>query len=89
MVRPPAAETLRRRGDDGLNEGLALSLSSAIGSVAGLLSWIVATRLVAPMEVGRAAPVAVGYIAVQVICATAVLLAPARRRPTDVEVVSP
>jgi hypothetical protein len=34
-------------------------------------------------------PVAVGYIAVQLVCAAAVLWAPARRRPTDVEVVSP
>lgn len=34
-------------------------------------------------------PVAFGYIAVQALCAAAVLLAPARRRPTDVEVVSP
>ena len=33
-------------------------------------------------------PVAVGYIAVQLVCAATVLLAPARR-PTDVEVVLP
>jgi hypothetical protein len=67
---------------DGRNDGLTLSLSSAIGSVAGLFGWIVATRLVEPMEVGKA-------VVVQLVCAAAVLLSPARRRSADVEVVSP
>lgn len=38
-----------------LSGGVALSLSSVIGATAGLLGWVVSTRLVEPAEVGRAA----------------------------------
>lgn len=41
----------------GLDDGLALSLSAAMGSVAGLLGWVVSTRLIAPSEIGKAAEV--------------------------------
>ena len=59
-----------------------------------LISTIAVIVLVALVPVGAAdvaalVPVALGYIAVQVVCAAAVVLSPARRRPTDVEVVSP
>jgi O-antigen/teichoic acid export membrane protein len=59
-----------------------------------LISTIAVIVVAAVVPVGAAdvtalLPVAIGYIAVQAICAAAVLLAPARRRPTDVEVVSP
>ena len=37
-----------------LSDGLALSLSGAIGSVAGLVSWIIAARLMTPEDVGYA-----------------------------------
>jgi O-antigen/teichoic acid export membrane protein len=50
----PAVE---KRGAAGLDDGLALSLSAAMGSVAGLLGWVVSTRLVAPSEIGKAAEV--------------------------------
>ena len=44
-------------GEAGLDDGLAPSLSAAMGSVAGLLGWVVSTRLIAPSEIGRAAEV--------------------------------
>jgi O-antigen/teichoic acid export membrane protein len=61
-VGPPAAETTRRGRADGLKDGLTLSLSSAIGSIAGLFGWIVATRLVEPTEVGEAAQLVAAFI---------------------------
>ena len=59
-----------------------------------LISTVLVVIAAAVVPVGESTinglvPVAVGYIAVQVICAAAVLWAPARRRPMDVEVVSP
>jgi O-antigen/teichoic acid export membrane protein len=51
----PAVE--ERDGEAGLDDGLALSLSAAMGSVAGLLGWVVSTRLIAPSEIGKAAEV--------------------------------
>jgi len=50
----PAVE---ERGEAGLDDGLALSLSAAMGSLAGLLGWVVSTRLIAPSEIGKAAEV--------------------------------
>jgi O-antigen/teichoic acid export membrane protein len=47
----------RQGGEAGLDDGLALSLSAAMGSVAGLLGWVVSTRLIAPSEIGKAAEV--------------------------------
>ncbi|MBP2368399.1 lipopolysaccharide biosynthesis protein [Pseudonocardia parietis] len=38
----------------GIGDGLALSLSSAFGSVAGLLGWVIAARIMDQAEVGRA-----------------------------------
>lgn len=53
------------RGASGeLGESIALSLSSAIGSLAGLLSWIVATRIVDPEQVGQASQVVSAFILV-------------------------
>ena len=50
---------------------------------------VVAVVPVGASAIAALVPVAIGYIAVQVVCAAAVLLSPARRRPIDVEVVSP
>jgi len=52
--RPAVA---KRGGVAGLDDGLALSISAAMGSVAGLLGWVVSTRLIEPSEIGRAAEV--------------------------------
>ena len=41
----------------GLDDGLALSLSAAMGSVAGLIGWVVSTRLLTPSDIGKAAEV--------------------------------
>ena len=59
-----------------------------------LVSTVLVVIVAAVVPVGESTingliPVAVGYIAVQLVCAAAVLWAPARRRPTDMEVVSP
>lgn len=47
-----------RTGDDPQNgkigDGLALSIASALGSVAGLLSWLIAAWIMPQAEVGRA-----------------------------------
>lgn len=51
-------------GDKGLHDGIALSLSSVIGSMAGLLSWVIATRLVSPEDVGKASQVVSAFILV-------------------------
>lgn len=73
----------------------------AVGQCTGRLSTIAVLGVVAVVPVGDVdadvaalRPPAIGYVAVQVLCAAAVLLSPARRRstgqrPTDVEVVSP
>ena len=45
--RPAVA---KRGGVAGLDDGLALSISAAMGSVAGLLGWVVSTRLIEPSE---------------------------------------
>jgi O-antigen/teichoic acid export membrane protein len=50
---------------------------------------VVAVVPVGASDVAALVPVAIGYIAIQVVCAAAVLLSPARRPPIDVEVVSP
>ena len=51
----PAVE--KRNGVGGLDDGLALSLSAAMGSVAGLIGWVVSTRLLTPSDIGKAAEV--------------------------------
>jgi O-antigen/teichoic acid export membrane protein len=59
-----------------------------------LVSTVLVVLVAAVVPVGESTidgliPVAIGYIAVQVVCAAAVLWATARSRPTVVEVVSP
>jgi hypothetical protein len=59
-----------------------------------LISTVLVVLVAAVVPVGESTidglvPVAIRYIAVQVVCAAAVLLASARSRPTVVEVVSP
>ena len=67
-VRPSAAETSRPRRPDGLNDGLALSISAGMGSLAGLLGWILSTRLFDPAQVGQAAKVVAAFILIAGIC---------------------
>lgn len=55
----PAAE-----GRSGGADGLALSLSSVIGSLAGLVSWLVAARMMTRTEVGDAQLVVSAFILV-------------------------
>jgi O-antigen/teichoic acid export membrane protein len=56
------AEPPRPRKVDGLNDGLALSISAGMGSLAGLLGWILSTRLFDPAQVGQAAKVVAAFI---------------------------
>jgi O-antigen/teichoic acid export membrane protein len=42
------------RENGGIGDGLALSISSALGSVAGLLTWLIAAWIMPQAEVGRA-----------------------------------
>lgn len=56
---PPPGDDAPADGDGGgrnggIGDGLALSLSSAFGSVAGLLGWVIAARIMPQEEVGRA-----------------------------------
>jgi O-antigen/teichoic acid export membrane protein len=46
----------------GAGEGLALSISSALGALAGLASWLIAARLLPQAEVGLAAAVVSAFI---------------------------
>ncbi len=57
VVAPAGAD--RRSG---VGEGLALSISSALGALAGLASWIIAARLLPQAEMGRAAAVVSAFI---------------------------
>lgn len=54
----PPVESVRDGQDDpnngGIGDGLALSIASALGSVAGLLSWLIAAWIMPQAEVGRA-----------------------------------
>ncbi|MHA6623373.1 lipopolysaccharide biosynthesis protein [Pseudonocardia sp. DLS-67] len=59
VVPPPAACTDRKSG---AGEGLALSISSALGALAGLVSWLIAARLLPQAEVGLAAAVVSAFI---------------------------
>lgn len=51
-------------GDAGLSDSIALSLSSVLGSVAGLISWVLAARLVEPAAVGAASQLVAAFILV-------------------------
>jgi O-antigen/teichoic acid export membrane protein len=59
MVVPPTARADRKPG---AGEGLALSISSALGALAGLASWLIAARLLPQAEVGLAAAVVSAFI---------------------------
>jgi O-antigen/teichoic acid export membrane protein len=61
LIVPPAAATSAGR-KAGAGEGLALSISSALGALAGLVSWLLAARLLPQAEVGHAAGVVSAFI---------------------------
>ncbi len=81
-MRPSAAETPRPRRADGLDDGLALSISAGLGSLAGLLGWVLSTRLFAPAEVGQAAKVVAAFILIAGICQLNVSVGTLRWVPT-------
>jgi O-antigen/teichoic acid export membrane protein len=51
-----------RKKNGGVGDGLALSISSALGSLAGFLSWLLAARIMPQEEVGRASAVVSAFI---------------------------
>ncbi|GAA1322549.1 lipopolysaccharide biosynthesis protein [Pseudonocardia xinjiangensis] len=51
-------------GDEGLGDGLALSLSSVLGSLGGLIFWLIAARIMSTAEVGDAQLVVSAFILV-------------------------
>jgi O-antigen/teichoic acid export membrane protein len=55
---PPVTGT----GSKGGGEGVAMSISSALGALAGLASWLIAARLLPQAEVGLAAAVVSAFI---------------------------
>jgi O-antigen/teichoic acid export membrane protein len=59
MIVPPSTSTRKKAG---AGEGLALSISSALGALAGLASWLIAARLLPQAEVGLAAAVVSAFI---------------------------
>jgi O-antigen/teichoic acid export membrane protein len=58
----PAVEGAETKPAGGVGEGLALSISSALGALAGLASWLIAARLLPQAEVGHAAAVVSAFI---------------------------
>ncbi|GAA5135221.1 hypothetical protein GCM10023320_64360 [Pseudonocardia adelaidensis] len=58
-IVPPAACSGEKSG---AGEGLALSISSALGALAGLASWLIAARLLPQADVGLAAAVVSAFI---------------------------
>jgi len=62
MIVGPAPTTAGTDKKRGAGEGLALSLSSALGALAGLASWLIAARLLPQAEVGLAAAVVSAFI---------------------------
>ncbi|HXV94403.1 MAG TPA: hypothetical protein VD813_13945, partial [Pseudonocardia sp.] len=65
LAAPPGSEGGEEPGTvAGLGDGLALALSSLINSVAGLLGWLVAARLLDTAEVGRAQQVVTAFMLV-------------------------
>jgi O-antigen/teichoic acid export membrane protein len=58
----PTAESAETKSAGGVGEGLALSISSALGALAGLASWLIAARLLPQAEVGLAAAVVSAFI---------------------------
>lgn len=51
-----------RHGNGGLGDGVALSLSSALGSLAGFVTWLIAARIMPQAVVGQAAAVVSAFI---------------------------
>lgn len=72
----------RPRKSDGLDDGLALSISAGMGSLAGLLGWILSTRLFDPAQVGQAAKVVAAFILIAGICQLNVSVGTLRWVPT-------
>jgi len=62
LIVPPAAASASAGKKAGAGDGLALSISSALGALAGLVSWLLAARLLPQAEVGRAAGVVSAFI---------------------------
>jgi O-antigen/teichoic acid export membrane protein len=61
VIAPPATGGgTRSRG--GIGEGAAMSISSALGALAGLASWLIAARILPQAEVGLAAAVVSAFI---------------------------
>jgi O-antigen/teichoic acid export membrane protein len=60
LIVPPTAASAGRKA--GAGEGLALSISSALGALAGLVSWLLAAHLLPQAEVGHAAGVVSAFI---------------------------
>jgi hypothetical protein len=60
MIVPPSSTGTEKKA--GAGEGLALSISSALGALAGLASWLIAARLLPQAEVGLAAAVVSAFI---------------------------
>ncbi|MCU1630360.1 MAG: hypothetical protein JWP64_5309 [Pseudonocardia sp.] len=61
-ITPDEPGTTPGRKKSGAGEGLALSISSALGSLAGFLSWLLAARIMPQEEVGRASAVVSAFI---------------------------
>lgn len=62
LIVPPASVPTSGGKKAGAGEGLALSISSALGALAGLASWLLAARLLPQAEVGHAAAVVSAFI---------------------------
>ena len=62
VVLPPVRQGGERRA--GLGEGLALSISSGLGALAGLASWLIAARLLPQAQFGLAAAVVSAFMLV-------------------------
>ncbi|NMI02305.1 lipopolysaccharide biosynthesis protein [Pseudonocardia acidicola] len=58
----PVVDPAGRPANGGLGDGLALSLSSAVGSLAGFLSWLIAARIMPQSEFGQASAVVSAFI---------------------------
>jgi hypothetical protein len=58
----PTPGDVETKSTGGIGEGLALSISSALGALAGLASWLIAARLLPQAEVGLAAAVVSAFI---------------------------
>ena len=58
VVADPPTEpvAVRAAATGGRAEALALSIGSGLGALAGLVSWLIASRTLPPTEVGRPRP---------------------------------